>query len=176
MTTRFLSFPDVERFNSLISFGPSSVTPSGDFVDSRRRFAPSDGDVAHRGRARDETFPARLLPDDFRDEELRADLLVQLLDARGEVHHVADDRVLLPKLRADAARHGLARVQPDADPRRQHAPARLLLLDAREDFLRRLDGVRAVAPFGERRAEDGHEAVAEELVDDDVPRGDALDH
>ena len=40
---------------------------------------------------------------------------------RGEVHRVADDRVLAPLLRADVADDGLAGVHADADPQRRLA-------------------------------------------------------
>ena len=99
-----------------------------------------------------------------------AELLVELLDARGEVHGVADDRVLLalveptlPVTAAPAWRPMPMRVGGIVAVRRSGARRAAMIVEG---------GARprscGVAAVGERRAEHGHEAVAEELVDDAV--------
>ena len=50
-------------------------------------------------------------------------VLVERLDARGHVHDVADDRVLLAARRADVADHRGTGVQPEPDARRRDAPS-----------------------------------------------------
>src|SRR5512144_1154150 len=55
-----------------------------------------------------------------RDQDLRTELLVQLLDARGEDHDVAGDGVLLALRRTDVAGDRLASVQSDTDRDRRN--------------------------------------------------------
>jgi hypothetical protein len=97
-------------------------------------------------------------------------------DARGGVHGVADDRVLEVGLHPG---HDEPGPQPDAQPDRQ-ASAGLGLEQAPDALLHGLcsaDGPLRVVLVRERGAEDGHDAVAGELVDvpaELVHRGHAL--
>ena len=108
-----------------------------------------------------------------------AELLRQLLDARGGVHGVADHGVLVPVVGADVTEHRLADVQADADGDRLDvalAQARVQALEPREHLARRGDCCRCGAGERLRRAKETHHAVADELVDGAAVAMHALRH
>jgi hypothetical protein len=101
-----------------------------------------------------------------RGEQVRAVLLIQLLEARGDVHDVADDRVLLALRRSDRSCDDLTSVETDPQRRRVSScrarrrlawaaciidtratsrdwPRRALSARMEESFLRRLQGLPA---------------------------------
>ena len=100
------------------------------------------------------------------DEQLRLEGLRRLLDARSHVNHVSDDRVFLALGSADVSGRGLAGVKPDTDACGRNAALAIQLVQAPKNRERRPHGVGALIRVVERRAEDGHEAVAEKLVHD----------
>src|SRR5262245_43953842 len=94
-------------------------------------------------------------------------VLGQALDAAREVYGIADRRVVELLLRPDEPDHGGARVDADADV---EVPARLpqLALEGDQHLLhleRRGNRVLRVAGIVERRAPEGHDAIADELVE-----------
>src|SRR5262249_24277580 len=97
-------------------------------------------------------------------EQLRADLLVELLEARGQVHRVTDRGELLAPRRSHGPDHGRARVQPDADAQRPRPVPEPAPADLGEDLARGRHRVLRRVGVVERRAEHRHEPVAEELV------------
>ena len=94
---------------------------------------------------------------------MRTHLLVEALEARGQVHRVADDRIFLAALRADSSGDRLTDMDADAEADRP-GMADIARLDAHEHLTRGGDGVRGLERIVDRRAENGEQAVAEELV------------
>src|SRR5882724_3247948 len=76
-------------------------------------FATLHLDLAHRG-CSSQSF-AEVLPDDFRDQKLRAKLLVEFFDTRGQIHDIANHRILSPQCRTNTTCHGLAGMQTNSD-------------------------------------------------------------
>src|SRR6185437_10289051 len=75
------------------------------------------------------------------DDELRSHFLVEALEARGQVHRVADDRIFLAPRRTDGSRHRLADVDADAEPDRPGV-AGIACADGAQHLARRQNGVR----------------------------------
>ena len=95
-----------------------------------------------------------------------AELLVQRLDARRDVHRVADERIGHPLVAADVAGNHRATVDADAVPQRGFAgghPGRVERLQPRAHRARCGHRSVRVACIRERRAEDGLDLVADEL-------------
>ncbi len=140
------------------------------------RLATSDLDgIAGQGGHPAARVEAGRPPDLLGDEHLRAERLVQRFDARGDVHHVADDRVLLAVRGPDVAHDRRTRVKADADARGRDSPLAAQPSDAVEEIEPRLDRRRTGVAVHDRCAEDGHEAVTQELVDDAVALHDGVD-
>ena len=100
-----------------------------------------------------------------------AELLRRALEARREVHRVADDRVLHALLAADVARDDLAGVDADAGPERLQSALDELHVELRERLAhpdRGAHRVERVVVLRHGRAEDRHDRVADVLVDDAV--------
>ena len=84
------------------------------------------------------------------DEQRGAELFVQSLDAKRDIHHIADDGVFLPLGGTDAADDRLARVQRDADAGGKQ-PARFgEFVDLAQDAARGGEGVGAIVPVETR--------------------------
>jgi hypothetical protein len=92
----------------------------------------------------------------------------RLLKARRDVRRVADRRVVHPQVVSDAADHDEAGIQPLTDLEAD-SPAQLKLclegIERIADRERRVHGALRVVFMCDRRAEQRHDAVAEELVD-----------
>jgi 7-keto-8-aminopelargonate synthetase-like enzyme len=94
-------------------------------------------------------------------------LLGERLDAGGDVHGVSDGCVLASCLRADVTQHRAPGVNSDADlqPFLAARGARLIEhLEAHQHRFAALDRFERVRGVAQRRAEPGHQAVADELV------------
>jgi len=102
------------------------------------------------------------------DEDLAGD--GGLPDARGRVHGLPGHQELV----AVAAAHDLAGVQPDAQLERGRAAAHGARSDLRADRERRANGTLGVILVRDRRAEDGHDLIADEFLDDAAVRFDDL--
>jgi hypothetical protein len=84
-----------------------------------------------------------------------------------QVHRVAHRRVVHPEVPADGADDDEAGIDAHADPEGDVVPALDVLPERPETLLdrdRRADRSVGVVLVGDRRAEEGHDAVAEELV------------
>jgi hypothetical protein len=99
-----------------------------------------------------------------------------LLHALGEPHHVALCRVLHAQIIADRADHDLGRVEAHAN-REVHSLLEAQLVGVAAQLLaemqRRPAGALGVILVGDRRAEQRHDAVAGELVDETLEALDA---
>ena len=125
------------------------------------------------GEALDQQGPRRLHGDVALHElqrlagEQGAARLRELLHARGEVRGLPDRGVVHVQIAADGAYHDLARVDPDPYAHRHRqardpghvAPDRVLHPQ------RRVAGAKRVILVRQRRAEEGHDPVAQDLVD-----------
>jgi hypothetical protein len=135
---------------------------------------PDDVDLAA------DEAPAQGLLRRLGDQELTAVLLGRPLQAGGEVHVVADHRVVHPLLRPDVAAHHLAGGQPDADLDRDLAAGATALVEGGEPRLhleRRIHGADGVGRRPrEGRPEDRHDRVADELVEDAAVLEDDVHH
>lgn len=137
----------------------------------------------------------RLAPDFDRTERFATDLsldqtmgahrgedrsgLGEGLHPRGKVRGVTDCRVVHAKVVADLSNDDGARVQPDTDPELDAALSLKLLGQSADRLLdreRRFDGSERMVFERDRRAEQCHEPVAEELVDGAVIAVDRLCH
>ena len=104
--------------------------------------------------------------------------LRELLHAGGEVRGLADRRVVHVQVATDRPHHDLTRVDPDPDPHRHRvardpghvAPDRVLHAQ------RRVAGAEGMILVGQRRAEEGHDPVAQHLVDGALVVVDGLHH
>src|SRR4051812_47161216 len=85
------------RVRGTIARGPDG--PSGEAIDADRLVAAAD--LGGREQLARAGVVAEGVDHGLGGEEARAVELVELLDAGGEVHGVADDRVLLAARRAD---------------------------------------------------------------------------
>jgi len=104
----------------------------------------------------------------FAEQQRLADILGQRLDARRDVHGVADCGEFQPLRRADAADDGRAGVEANADGERRFAPrgeGGVQLRHVREHLPPRGEALVRVRPAAGPRAEERHEAVAEVFVD-----------
>ena len=101
----------------------------------------------------------------------------ELLHAGGDVDRVAEHRVVHAPLRADLADDRLAGVDRDADLDRRLARASAAPVPGSTlvaDLQRRRDGALGVVRLVDRRAEERHRRVADELVDRAVLRKDRV--
>ena len=110
------------------------------------------------------------------DDQVRLKLLGRLLDARGQVHHVADDGVFLALAAAHVAGKRLSQVQADAEPCGRDAFRAVHLPDPEQNGARGFDGVPALLAVVHRSTEHSHETVAQKLVDDAAMVVDQRDH
>jgi hypothetical protein len=84
------------------------------------------------------------------------------------VHRLAHGRVVHPQVVGDGPDHDLPGVEADPDLHRDAVPAQRLLGIAADAILHRQGGVAGadgVVLVGQRRPEQGHDAVAHHLVD-----------
>ena len=91
----------------------------------------------------------------------------ELLNARCQVRRLAHSRVVHAQIAADRAHHDLSGVDADADLHLHALGAAKLLRIAAHDVLhpeRRVARSYGMIFLGERRAEEGHDAVAHDLV------------
>src|SRR6185295_2022004 len=94
--------------------------------------------------------------------------LGELLDARGDVHGIADRRVLAALRRADVADDDATGVDADAHAQRRRTALGALAVEVLELLLhgeRAAHGARRVIGLFDGRTEVGHDAVADELVE-----------
>jgi hypothetical protein len=102
-----------------------------------------------------------------------------LLHAGGEVGGLADGGVVHAQIAADRAHHDLARVQADADLERDPGPALDVLGVAPHRLLHPeggAAGAHGVVLEGKGGAEEGHDAVAHDLIDGSLVVMDGLHH
>src|SRR6266436_6246079 len=107
----------------------------------------------------------------FVDDDMRAVVFIQSFQARGEIHSVAEGRVAVAKRGAHVADAGHAGIQADADVEMRLAfsfPFLLHLSDAVHHFQSCIAGSRGMARFFEGRAPEGHDGVADVLVESAV--------
>jgi len=113
------------------------------------------------------------------DDDRGADLFRDRLEARREVHRVADRRVLEALLRPHRAHDGVARVDPDAVAdldAELRLPARRDLEGALLELEPGADGVDRVVHVLEGRVVERHDAVADVLVHGAAVPEDDLGH
>ena len=133
-----------------------------DLVDLHRRLEPAN---RHRAQ-RLHVHPSPGEPHGVGGGQDRA-RLGHLLHAGGQVDGLAHRGVVRVQLAADGAHHRLAGVEPHANLERHAVGALDLVAVARDGLLhaqRRVAGAHGVILVGERRAEEGHDAVAHHLV------------
>ncbi len=103
----------------------------------------------------------------------------ELLHARREVRGLADRGVVHVQVAADRAHHDLAGVEAHPDLHAARRGRRTFGRDPPDAIVhaeRRVGGAHRVVLVGKRRAEDGHDAVAEHLVDRALVAMDRLHH
>src|SRR5262245_41410288 len=92
-------------------------------------------------------------------------LFRELLQARRQIDRVADGGELLAPRRPDIAGDRRADMQADAHFQRERAVGETAAVDLRQHLARGGDAMARGGGIFQRRAEDGHEAIAEKLVD-----------
>ncbi len=103
----------------------------------------------------------------------------ELLHTPREVRRLADGSVVHPQVVAHGSHHDLAGVEAHADLQREPVQLTELLGQQANALLhpeRRIAGAHGVVLVGERRAEEGHDAVAHDLVDGALVAVDRLHH
>ena len=88
-----------------------------------------------------------------------------VLQPRRDIRRVADGGVVHAQVVADLADHDHARVQPDAQPQWRLAVRHRTGIDAPANCQRRQNRAPRMILVRQRRAEQRHEAIAEELID-----------
>ena len=99
------------------------------------------------------------------------------LQARGGVHHVAEDRVLAVAAHVAHAGDHLTAVDPDPQPKLERVPVAIELAQGGDSLVHGQGGVDRpdrIILVGDRRPEQGHDGVAHELVDGAAVEGDRL--
>src|SRR5262245_21516924 len=109
-------------------------------------------------------------------DQARTMLLGELLEARGEIDRVADGGEFLASRRAHIAGDRRAHMQTDTHLQRERAVGEAAPVDLRQHLAGGGHCMTRGAGILQRRAEDGHEAVAEKLVDEAAMAIHRLDH
>src|SRR2546425_1500898 len=157
----------------------ASRSPVGDAVHTigLQRLSPSS--QLYQPRRHHARPPAERTSRHLRDEDGGRHGLRELLQPRGHVHRVSDDRVLSPLRRADRAQHHRAGMDADGHVERGLGPRRAFTVPARELLLHREGtsyGPRGMIRLGDGCAEVDHEPVTEELVERAAEREDRSHH
>ena len=133
----------------------------------------------HRAQRTDIILPFQQRPGRLADDDPGAVLLVQRLEPGAQVHRVADHGVAHDRVGADVAGHHLAAVDADADVQArppERLPFGIQHVERPDHLQRRLHRVLGVVRVVERRAEERHHHVADELVERAVVREHHLHH
>ena len=145
---------------------PARRVPPDHFENGHRLRLAFDDDVAERP---EDVSARELSSGSVTDDNPGPVLFVQRLEPRAEVHRVADDGVAHDRVRSDVAGDHRPGIDADADVERRQTPFRfpslvqpLELVDHVERRLHRVVGVIGIV---ERRTEERHHHVADELVE-----------
>ncbi len=115
----------------------------------------------------------------FRDDDFTPQFLRKSFHARGDVHRIADRRIVVPLGRTDVPdRHG-AVVDADSDRQRgKRLPLEFLIerIERHQHGKRALHRLAARVLRLTRRAEEDHHSIADELVDRSVVAMDSMHH